>query len=500
MEAVILAAGVGSRLRSITENKPKCMVKVSGMPIIEHQIKAYLNAGIDKVHVITGYKNDTVKDYLESYNKTRINVVFNKDYAKTDNMYSLFLTRKELFGKEFVLSNGDVVFDASIINDIVNQTPVDVIACDKGSFDDEAMKIIVNKEGYITSISKQIPPDSAFGNSLDLYRFSSISSEVFFSEITRIIELENNVNCWVEVGLERLLSNGQLKMRPFDISRRRWVEIDNMQDLLNADKVFSSLSSLNNKKLFFIDLDGTIFLGDQVIPGASNFISALRQYNKHFYFLSNNSSKSKMDYVKKLRSMDIEVSEKEIILSTDGVIEYLLKGEYKDIYVLGTNSMKLLFREAGFNMDSAKPQCVVLGYDTELTYEKLRETALLLLNGVDFFATHCDMVCPTPQGPIPDIGSFLALLKAATGRAPDKIFGKPNIEMVSKVLNTHDVSPEDVVIIADCLYTDMELAKRINCDFICVLSGETSREDIEKSDDQPELIIKNVGEITNLIG
>ncbi|MGD0780770.1 MAG: HAD-IIA family hydrolase [Dehalococcoidales bacterium] len=499
MEAVILAAGMGSRLRSITETKPKCMVKVSGIPIIEHQIKAYLDAGIDKINVIIGYRNDIVLAYLKSFNESKINIVFNLDYEITNNMYSLYLTKKFLFGKEFILSNGDVVFDDTIINDIVNNIPSDRIACDKGSYDEEAMKIMVNEKGFIKKISKKIMPASAFGNSIDLYKFSNISSEVFFNEITKIIEVENNINSWVEVGLDRLLDNGQLKMRPFDISQRPWVEIDNIDDLLKADKVFSSLLSLKHKKLFLIDLDGTVYIGDQVIPGASDFISTLKRYKKHFYFMSNNSSKSKKDYVRKLKFMDIKVSEKEIILSTDGVIDYLLNGGYKNVYVLGTNSMKLLFKEAGFNISSTKPQCVILGYDTELTYHKLIETALLLQQDIKFFATHCDMVCPTPQGPIPDIGSFLALLKAATGKIPDKIFGKPNIEMVVKVLRNHDVTPKDVVIIADRLYTDMELAKRINCDFICVLSGETRREDIEKSNYWPLLIVNNIGEIVNLI-
>lgn len=238
-------------------------------------------------------------------------------------------------------------------------------------------------------------------------------------------------------------------------------------------------------------------MGDKSINGAKEFIAKLKAMNKYVYFLSNNSSKSKLNYVKKLNSMGIKASEEEIILSTDGVIEFLLKEGIKDIFIVGTESMKQAFENAGFNITSNNPRYVVLGYDTELTYSKIRQAALLLQKGIDLIATHCDMVCPTPEGPIPDIGSMLALFQTATGKRPIEIFGKPNSEMVSHIIEHHRTRIEETVVIGDRLYTDMKLARNVGCDFICVLSGETHREN--STIDQPYLIVKNIGELMDFL-
>lgn len=256
---------------------------------------------------------------------------------------------------------------------------------------------------------------------------------------------------------------------------------------------------LGHKELFFIDLDGTVYLGDTAIHGAKEFVSKLRALNKHVYFISNNSSKSKQEYVRKLNSMGMETSEDEIVLSTDGVIEFLLREGSKDIFVAGTGSMKQSFEDAGFNVESNNPQYIVLGYDTELTYSKIRKVALLLQRGVNLIATHCDMVCPTPEGAIPDIGSTLALFRAASGKVPTKVFGKPNREMVAHVMARHHMTAKDTVIVGDRLYTDMELANRVGCDFVCVLSGETSRADIKNAQCEPALIVEDVGKLVDYI-
>ena len=256
---------------------------------------------------------------------------------------------------------------------------------------------------------------------------------------------------------------------------------------------------LKNKKLFFIDLDGTVYLGNTVIRGAREFVSRLRALNKHVYFISNNSSKSKQEYVRKLNSLGIEASEDDIVLSTDGVIEFLLREGSKDIFVAGTNAMRRSFEDAGFNVDSSNPRYIVLGYDTEVTYSRICKVALLLQRGVELIATHCDMVCPSPEGALPDIGSMLALFRAATGKVPSKVFGKPNREMVAHLIARHRATPKDVVVIGDRLYTDMELANRVGCDFVCVLSGETTQADIGKSRFQPAIIVENIGRLVDFI-
>jgi len=254
-------------------------------------------------------------------------------------------------------------------------------------------------------------------------------------------------------------------------------------------------SFFRNKKVVFLDLDGTVCMGDNLIPGAREFLDYLRDKGIFFYFLSNNSSRSKSDYVKKLSKLGIAADEERILLSTDGVIAFLQEKKIKDLYVMGTKSMQEMFRGAGFDTESPSPRYVVLGFDTELTYEKLKKASLFMQDGVQLLATHPDLVCPTPEGFIPDTGAMLALLEKATGKKPLKIFGKPNQEMVAHILKKHGVSPDEVVMIGDRLYTDMELARRIQCDSILVLSGETKKQDIARLQQKPTLVVDSIASL-----
>jgi HAD superfamily hydrolase (TIGR01450 family) len=253
--------------------------------------------------------------------------------------------------------------------------------------------------------------------------------------------------------------------------------------------------TLKDKRVVFMDLDGTVYLGEKLIKGAGQFLEYLRKHRIHHYFLSNNSSRSKAAYVKKLSRLGILTDVDYIILSTDGVIEFLLDQGIKDVYVVGTQSMKDMFLAEDINVTSPNPLYVVLGYDTELTYEKLRISAHFLQNNVPLIATHPDLVCPTLEGPVPDIGAMLALFEKSTGVKPERIFGKPNPEMISHVFKKHNVSPEDAVMIGDRIYTDMELANRVPCDFILVLSGETKRSDLQDLSHTPALVVETIGEI-----
>jgi HAD superfamily hydrolase (TIGR01450 family) len=250
-----------------------------------------------------------------------------------------------------------------------------------------------------------------------------------------------------------------------------------------------------NKKIVFLDLDGTIYMGKVLIPGAREFLDFLEAKGLIFYFLSNNSSRSKSDYVTKLSKLGIGVEEDRIVLSTDGVIAFLQDKKIKDLYVVGTKSMREMFSQAGFDTASLSPRFIVLGFDTELTYEKLKTAALFMQDGVELLATHPDLVCPTPEGFIPDTGSMLALLEKATGKKPLKIFGKPNPEMIAHILKKHGASPGHVLMIGDRIYTDMELARRVTCNSILVLSGETKKEDIARIQQKPTLVVESVASL-----
>jgi HAD superfamily hydrolase (TIGR01450 family) len=257
----------------------------------------------------------------------------------------------------------------------------------------------------------------------------------------------------------------------------------------------SSSGILDKKKVVFSDLDGTVYLGNNLIPGAKNFLNHLRDKGIFYYFLSNNSSRSKKDYAKKLSGLGISAKEEQIILSTDGVIHYLCEKGVKEVYVIGTASMLDEFEKKGIIVDSKEPEYIILGYDTELTYEKLKKAALLMLEGVKLMATHCDIVCPTPEGPIPDVGAILALFEKSTGKRPHKIFGKPNADMINHIIKKHNVSTQEILMIGDRIYTDMELAHRVPCDSVLVLSGETKESDLKSLDKQPTFVVENIGRI-----
>lgn len=257
----------------------------------------------------------------------------------------------------------------------------------------------------------------------------------------------------------------------------------------------SLVSTFQNKKIVFLDMDGTIYLGEKLIHGAEVFLSTLRKKGMTYYYLSNNSSRSKADYVNKLFHLGITARTEEIILSTDGVIDFLLDRKIDQTYVVGTKSMKDMFLQSGIAVDSQNPTFIILGFDIEITYRKIKTAALFLQRGIPLLATHKDLVCPTLDGPIPDAGAMLALFEKATGKVPEKIFGKPNTEMLDHVVKRHEATADELVIIGDRIYTDMEMATQIGCDFILVLSGETQKEDIAKLKSQPALIVENLSQL-----
>ena len=496
MKGVILAAGVGSRLRPITDMKPKCLVKVAGQSIVDYQLRAFAAAGVQDVVIVTGYRADMIRQHCQGVPGIKIEIIENQSFATTNNMYSLYLALADLSGEPFVLCNGDVVLQAGVMRDLVGDPREDLIVTEAGTYADESMKITTNADRLIDDISKVVPKEMAYGCSTDVYKFSARSSDTFLAEVKRIIEEEQTSTEWTELALQRLLQAGSLKMQPFDIGANQWIEIDNYDDLAAADKAFSTFdASLRDKRVVFIDLDGTVYVGDKPIAGAKEFVERLANRRIPFYFLSNNSSRAQCDYVKKLAAMGIAVEEKNILLSTDGLIDYLVEEGVKDTYVIGTKSLRERISTAGIRPDSPTPAYVVLGYDTELTYEKLRQGALHLNNGVELLATHCDVVCPTAQGPVPDVGSIAALLEAATGKKPAKVFGKPNREMIQHVMEQHRADPSEVVVIGDRLYTDMAMADAVGCDFVLVLSGETNREDIENTDGFPALVVPDLGHV-----
>lgn len=484
MRAFILAAGVGSRLKKLTQNKPKCMVRVNGKCIIDYQLEALIEAGIKTVCIIMGFESKKLMGHLKERYSGRLDLsyVVNEDYATTNNMYSLFLASEEMHKQPFILMNGDVVFDPVIIQRLLKKETT-AVCVDVGTYSDESMKVVLNldKTG-IAGISKNIRRDQALGCSIDVYRFQKEESQFFISHIENIIRKEKRLSEWTEFAMDELVRSAKMKMEPLDVQGRYWFEIDNLDDLREAE-IQMGRRQLDWKKIqmAFVDMDGTLYRGDTAIEGASHFMAELRKKVPYIYFLSNNSSKSHETFQAKLQKLGIKAARAEIILSSDALISYLKYGGTKKIYLVGTQALEEVLAGEGIENTADAPEAVVLGYDTEVSYKKLLEATLLLQRNpvIPYYATHTDNVCPTENGNIPDIGSLIALIEKTTHRYPDKTFGKPNLAMVMPLYKKHKVFPPESIFFGDRIYTDYEMARNCGGRFIGLLSGESCREDFE---------------------
>ncbi|MDP6986140.1 MAG: HAD-IIA family hydrolase [Candidatus Thalassarchaeaceae archaeon] len=253
--------------------------------------------------------------------------------------------------------------------------------------------------------------------------------------------------------------------------------------------------SLNGIEAIFLDLDGTIYLGDELIEGAIDFLNRLGSRGIARFFLSNNSSKSVAQYLHKLHGMGIDASKDEILLSTHDLLAWLSKEGVSKTYLVGTEGMREMLEERGLDTESTDPEFVVLGYDTEVTYEKLAVASVHLHKGVPMVSSHPDMVCPSPEGGLPDTGAYMALFEATTGVRPVHVCGKPNKDMILHKIEEMGLSPSNCAMVGDRLYTDMEMAERAGVNGILVLSGEATREDLVGSGMSPSLVVDSVSSL-----
>ena len=254
---------------------------------------------------------------------------------------------------------------------------------------------------------------------------------------------------------------------------------------------------LKDKKLFLLDMDGTIYLDNDLFDGTLDFLDYVKKSGGRYMFVTNNSSKSVDKYVEKLASLGIVSTEEDFFTSTDATIEYLRDKNYKKIYAFGTKSFASQLENAGYNITtelSDDIDCLCMGFDTELAFKKLEDACILLNRGTDYIATNPDWVCPTWYGSVPDCGSIAQILNTATGRMP-RFIGKPHPEMLLLATKKAGYTTEDAVMIGDRLYTDIKSGINAGIDTIFVLSGEGTLEDLEKGEEKPTYVIENIREI-----
>jgi len=252
--------------------------------------------------------------------------------------------------------------------------------------------------------------------------------------------------------------------------------------------------NLRELESFLLDMDGTIYLGPNPIPGAPEFIRFLKESGRKFLFFTNNPSADAAQYARKLAGMGIDTAPADILTAGEATVRYLLdETPYRRLCVLGTPSFEQELMRAGFTLDG-DPEAVVLAFDKTLTYAKLEKACLLLRAGLPYIATNPDKVCPTDYGYIPDCGAMAALLEAAAGRVP-KFIGKPNPEMVRMGMRKLGARYETTAMVGDRIYTDMAMAFNSGIRSILVLSGESTRADAEQAPRRPDHVFESVREL-----
>ena len=255
----------------------------------------------------------------------------------------------------------------------------------------------------------------------------------------------------------------------------------------------------DDKQLFIFDMDGTIYLGENVFDCAVSFIRRLRENGKKILFFTNNASNVHEFYLKKLGRMGFEPQPDEIMTSGDVTAEFLRRERSgKKVYLVGTDQLRSEFEESGISLSDGADEnvdIVVTSFDTSLSYRKLERACTYVRRGAEYFSTHPDLNCPTENGFIPDSGAVSAFVTAATGAAPVYL-GKPYEPTIDMISAKSGVDRDRMCIFGDRLYTDIALGKNFGVTACLVLSGETSADDVSCAPPQsrPDFIFQDLGD------
>ncbi len=258
--------------------------------------------------------------------------------------------------------------------------------------------------------------------------------------------------------------------------------------------------SLKEKRLFLLDMDGTIYLDEELFDGTIDFLNHVKEIGGRYLFLTNNSSRGVDAYVEKMARLGIEATAEDFLTSVDATILYLQQNHPGQLcYASGTKTFRKQLADNGIAVTdklSDDVEVLVHGFDRELTFQKLEDSCILLNRGIPFIATNPDWVCPTWYGSVPDCGSVCRMLETATGRKP-RFIGKPRPEMALLAMEKFGFSKEQTIMVGDRLYTDIACGVNAGIDTAFVLSGEGTMEDLKTSDAQPAMIFDNIRAMLN---
>lgn len=257
---------------------------------------------------------------------------------------------------------------------------------------------------------------------------------------------------------------------------------------------------VDKSEIFLLDMDGTIYLDSKPIGDMINTLKKLRNANKKIVYFTNNSSKTIDEYVEKLKKIGFWEEGDKVYSSAVATIWYLKKYySGKRVYLLGTNQLINDFKNSGIIIDDINPEIAVLSYDTTIDFSKIKLFNEFLVKGAKYIATHPDMVCPTADIFMPDVGSFIKMFEGSSGRIPEIIIGKPYAFMGELLEEDFSTKRDKITMVGDRIYTDIKFG--INCGFntILVLSGETNLEIYKQSGIEPTLILDSLNDVADLI-
>ncbi len=275
------------------------------------------------------------------------------------------------------------------------------------------------------------------------------------------------------------------------------------RSIYNDDELLARLRRIRHVAL---DMDGTIYMGQSLFSWTKPFLEGLKKAGIGYSFLTNNPSKSIADYLSKLHKMGIEATRDEMYTTALATIDYIKthRPEARKLFLLGTPSMISEFEAAGFisaaDSPEDRPDVIVAAFDMTLNYDRLCRAAWWVSQGVPYIATNPDRVCPTDQPTVlVDCGSICACLEHATGRRPDITLGKPDPNMLTGILTRHGLQPDQIAMVGDRIYTDVEMAHNAGAMGVLVLSGETTIEVADQAERQPHLIAENIATLGELL-
>lgn len=253
-------------------------------------------------------------------------------------------------------------------------------------------------------------------------------------------------------------------------------------------------------RTWLTDMDGVLVHEEQAIPGAAEFLARLRETGTPFLVLTNNSIYTRRDLAARLRASGLEVPEESIWTSALATARFLRdQRPGGTAFTIGEAGLTTALHEVGYTLTERSPDYVVLGETRTYSFERITQAIRLIAAGARFIATNPDTTGPTPQGPLPATGAVAALISTATGVAPYYV-GKPNPLMMRSALNAIDAHSETTAMVGDRMDTDVVSGLEAGLETILVLTGSTSRDQIDRFPYRPSRVVDSVADLVDLIG